>query len=695
MNAFLRIHSRGLPKLGIAAAAAALLAAACDSTGPLVPAKLAFSVQPASTSAAATFTVAVEVQNASGDRVAGATNSISLSLGNAAGAVLLGTTTLGPVNGVATFTDLRIDRPGTGYLLIATSANLTNATSSSFAIAVGPPVKLVFLVQPGLTVSTTPISPPPTVAVQDLAGNTVTSATPSITLTLGFSPGGGTLTGTTVVTAVNGIATFSDLRVDKVGTSYTLAASSINLTGATSAAFSVLNGPPAKLAFTVQPALAPTDGTLTPAVVVEVQDAGGNLALGPSPSVMLELGANPGGGTLSGTTTVATVNGAAIFGNLSINNPGVGYTLVATAGSLTSATSAAFTIRASFTFIAMSPGYFHSCGLVTGNAAYCWGQDGGKLGTGSAGATSLVPVAVTGGISFVTLSAGRDHTCGVTAAGAAYCWGFNGIGQLGDGTTTNRSVPTAVAGGLSFAAVSAGYAHTCGVTVAGAAYCWGGNGSGELGDGTTTTRLIPTAVSGGLSFLVVSSGRLFTCGVTTGNAAHCWGYHGDGALGNGTGISSSVPVPVAGGIAFATVGAGGFHSCGLSTIGAAHCWGSNFAGELGNGTITPALAPVTVSGGLSFVSLSVGNRHSCGVTAAGAAFCWGGNDDGNLGDGTLTNRNTPTAVAGGLIFASVIAARFHTCAVTTGNAGYCWGSNTNGQLGIGSTQSSQLPVRVR
>ncbi len=689
MNALLRRPSRGLPKLGIAAAA---LLAACDSTGPLVPAKLGFTVQPASTTAAATFTVAVEVQNASGHRVATSTNNITVSLGgNAAGAALSGTTTVAPVNGVATFSNLNIDRPGTGYVLIATSANLTDATSSSFAIAVGPPVKLAFLVQPSLTVSSTPISPAPTVAVQDAAGNTVTTATPSITVTLGITQG--VVSGTTTVTAVNGIATFSDLRVDKVSTGHVLVASAANLTAATSAPFSVLNGPPTKLAFIVEPGSGLPDVALTPAVVVEVQDAGGNRALGPFPSVTVDLGANPGGGTLSGITTVAAVNGAAVFGNLSINNPGVGYTLVATAGSLTSATSVAFTIRAPLSFIAMSPGYFHSCGLVTGNAAYCWGQ-AGKLGTGSSGSSSLVPVAVAGGISFVALSAGRDHTCGLTAAGAAYCWGFNG-GRIGDGTVDNRSSPTPVGGGLTFAAISAGYAHTCGVTVAGAAYCWGFNGSGELGDGTTTNRLVPTLVSGGLSFRMVSSGRLFTCGVTTGNAAYCWGYNFDGELGNGNGTSSSVPVPVTGGIAFATVGAGGFHSCGLSTTGAAHCWGSNFIGELGNGTNTPASAPVTVSGGLSFVSLSVGNRHSCGVTAAGAAFCWGGNDDGNLGDGTGISRSVPTAVAGGLLFASVIAARFHSCGVTTGNAGYCWGSNTNGQLGIGSTQQgSLLPVRV-
>ena len=41
----------------------------------------------------------------------------------------------------------------------------------------------------------------------------------------------------------------------------------------------------------------------------------------------MAIGTNPGGGTLSGTTTVAAVAGVATFSNLSINKAGTGYTL--------------------------------------------------------------------------------------------------------------------------------------------------------------------------------------------------------------------------------------------------------------------------------------------------------------------------------------------------------------------------------
>src|SRR5439155_23152241 len=94
------------------------------------------------------------------------------------------------------------------------------------------------------------------------------------------------------------------------------------------------------------------------------------------------------------------------------------------------------------------------------------------------------PHAVAGGLTFVALSPGGDHTCGVTTARVAYCWGGNFNGGLGDGTTADRTTPVVVIGVMTFETVSAADAYTCGITAAGSAYCWGYNAQGQLGDGS-------------------------------------------------------------------------------------------------------------------------------------------------------------------------------------------------------------------
>jgi hypothetical protein len=104
------------------------------------------------------------------------------------------------------------------------------------------------------------------------------------------------------------------------------------------------------LAFGQQPSSATAGAVISPAVTVRVVDAYGNLVISDNTDqVTLSLASNAGGGALSGTTTATVSGGVATFANLSINNPGNGYTLRATSGSLTAATSAAFNIATKIT----------------------------------------------------------------------------------------------------------------------------------------------------------------------------------------------------------------------------------------------------------------------------------------------------------------------------------------------------------
>jgi hypothetical protein len=87
-----------------------------------------------------------------------------------------------------------------------------------------PPVRLVFTVQPTSTRFNTPIAPPVVVTAQDANGQTSIGFSGTVTMSLNTNLAGGTLTGTTTVTAVAGVAMFSDLRITRPGILYSLRA---------------------------------------------------------------------------------------------------------------------------------------------------------------------------------------------------------------------------------------------------------------------------------------------------------------------------------------------------------------------------------------------------------------------------------------------------------------------------------------
>src|SRR5438552_17180258 len=95
--------------------------------------------------------------------------------------------------------------------------------------------KLAFTVQPGAAAAGAAIAPAVQVSIQDASGNTVTRTTTSVTVAVGTNSSGASLSGTVMVAAVSGVATFSTLSVNDVGTGYTLTASASGLSGATSA----------------------------------------------------------------------------------------------------------------------------------------------------------------------------------------------------------------------------------------------------------------------------------------------------------------------------------------------------------------------------------------------------------------------------------------------------------------------------
>ena len=102
----------------------------------------------------------------------------------------------------------------------------------------GPPAKLAFAGAPGDVAIGGNWRSPVAVAVRDSQGRTVRDAACSVMLTL-TNAGGARLTGTLTEPAVNGIATFSDARVEGAGGRGTFLAVADGLCAATSQAFQV------------------------------------------------------------------------------------------------------------------------------------------------------------------------------------------------------------------------------------------------------------------------------------------------------------------------------------------------------------------------------------------------------------------------------------------------------------------------
>jgi hypothetical protein len=294
---------------------------------------LAFAGQPSTVAAMVAITPAVTVQlkDSVGASVSTAGISVTIAIGtNPSGGTLSGTATaVTNASGVATFAGLSINKAGAGYTLTATSAGKTSATSSAFTVTFGTATQLAVTQSPSDSFAGTVFFSQPVVTIQDAAGNTVTNATTTITMT---AIAGAGLT-CAAKAAVSGIATFTGCLAANVGT-YTLTASAGGLTSGVSASFPVVaaptnlawNGPTAPsclsssgtsfarvyalcgvltVSFTAKVSLTNASGTeltnLGPAVTVAVVDVNGSLT-----TSTLSI---PHGATVSTTTVTFTLGG--------------------------------------------------------------------------------------------------------------------------------------------------------------------------------------------------------------------------------------------------------------------------------------------------------------------------------------------------------------------------------------------------
>lgn len=215
------------------------------------PSGTAFTIQPV-----------LSVLDAFGNSIPGYTAPVTMTV--SAGATVVGTATVNAVAGVATFTNVGISGlAGTPYTLTFSSGSLVPATQVIIP-TVGAPTQLVlsvnaaggstrsgFNTQPGNVTTFIDYSFPgstngesfttqPVVLIKDSGGNTVTTSNALVTLSVSS---GATLTGNTVVSAIAGKATFTNIGVNGVqGAQYTLTYSSPGLASVTQAIGNGING---------------------------------------------------------------------------------------------------------------------------------------------------------------------------------------------------------------------------------------------------------------------------------------------------------------------------------------------------------------------------------------------------------------------------------------------------------------------
>ena len=328
------------------------------------------------------------------------------------------------------------------------------------------------------------------------------------------------------------------------------------------------------------------------------------------------------------------------------------------------------------TYVELSGGSFHMCGIATGGSIHCWGE-------GNKGQTDSPEG------EYKTLASGSAHTCAIATDGSIDCWGWNTNGQSNPPTGTFKSIAshsrhscaiavddTIACWGYSsfhqdaspagtYKSMAIGWEHTCTIKTDDTVACWGLNdhGEGDLPAGTykaITAGFVHTCaiksddsiVCRGMnnrgqteapagSYVSISAGEYHTCAIATDGSIACWGDSRSGRTDAPEGTYQSIS-------------ARDYHTCAIATDNSVSCWGVNTDGR--------AESP---SG--SFKATALAGNHTCGVATDGTVKCWGWNID--------ARSDIPAGT-----YESAVMGRDHACAIDTDDTVSCWGYNNFGQV---------------
>jgi hypothetical protein len=194
---------------------------------------------PASVTAGNDFGLTVQAEDGAGNLITSFNGAVTVALAsNPGGATLGGTLTVQASGGVATFSGLTLNKAASGYTLVTSSGLSGEGFSASIAVTPAAAMQLVITQQPPATVKVN-TGFGFQASIEDQYGNVVTTATNTVRVAFANNPTGATLGGTLAVTASQGVATFSGLTINKVGSGYTLRVTSSGLSSAVTNAINV------------------------------------------------------------------------------------------------------------------------------------------------------------------------------------------------------------------------------------------------------------------------------------------------------------------------------------------------------------------------------------------------------------------------------------------------------------------------
>jgi hypothetical protein len=297
----------------------------------------------------------------------------------------------------------------------------------------------------------------------------------------------------------------------------------------------------------------------------------------------------------------------------------------------------------SLSFLSISCGGFHSCGILSDHSVSCFGYNGG-FGNGVPHPETLYNQSIVPeGILAEEVALTQTMTCALIypQRKKIQCWGYSDYLDV--------AVPFSLPSNNEILTFECGAGCCCMIDkVTGLVHCVGHD---------VNNRLSPP----NKQFLSLSShwNDLQTCGITTAYQIECWG-DGDAAFGLSQQTSEDI-------YSFAVLpGSGQKFVVGVeSSSGAPKAWGE----------IVNNLMALNIRGGTQFTQLAFGFDHGCGVNTELEVYCWTGNKY-KLQPNKWT---VPTATFTDIASAIDISGST-TCVLIEGNSfAYCFGQGQYGQ----------------